>query len=205
MLAPGYDNKDSELVCGFSISRLKWANLNVTFSFIPNNTKVHWGTSNLFKCLNHLGRDNWQYQIRRAVKQWEKNSVIDFKYVEDDGSPESFGLKQGDTRFGDIRIGAVDMDIRALAATVYPSTDPGYGGTDVGNIFLNTKHIFSIGEPLDLCTIMMHEIGHALGINHSKAGTVMYGTYQHVFNTLTQDDINAVHSMYGKPPKEKED
>ena len=47
--------------------------------------------------------------------------------------------------------------------------------------------------------VMMHEIGHVIGINHSNYwDAVMYAYYEYKADfQLTEDDINAVQALYG--------
>lgn len=57
---------------------------------------------------------------------------------------------------------------------------------------------------LSLYNVLLHEIGHALGIAHSlNKDAVMYSYYHEAKNRslqLHQDDIDAVHEIYGKKP-----
>ena len=50
-----------------------------------------------------------------------------------------------------------------------------------------------------LLYVAVHEIGHALGLEHSNVkGTVMWPTAKIGAPTLHQDDINGIRSLYGK-------
>jgi hypothetical protein len=55
----------------------------------------------------------------------------------------------------------------------------------------------SPGAKTDLQTVVLHELGHGLGLGHSdKFLAVMYAFYQGVRRTLNTDDINGLSTMY---------
>ena len=106
------------------------------------------------------------------------------------------GDQQDDPRFGDIRnrYGAAQLvrpccDVRA---------SEGNGGTDAGDILLNSTVNWQINSNYDLMTVVAHEFGHALGLGESTvSSSVMYGTYNGIKQALTSDDIDGIDSIYG--------
>ena len=61
---------------------------------------------------------------------------------------------------------------------------------------------------IKLLWVTVHELGHSLGLSHSKKrGAIMYPYYQHVsgadFN-LTDDDVSGIQSLYGIRTKKPE-
>ena len=90
--------------------------------------------------------------------------------VPDGGEPVgSSGDQQGDPRFGDIRIGAVPLSSSVLAVTFLPP--PANGGTEAGDILLNSNVNWQINSNYDLMTVVAHEFGHALGLGESTVST----------------------------------
>ena len=120
-----------------------------------------------------------------------------WRLVSDGGQPVgTSGNQQDDPRFGDIRIGAVPLGSSVLAITFVPP--PANGGTDAGDILLNSSVNWQINSNYDLMTVVAHEFGHALGLGESTVSTsVMYGTYNGIKQALASDDISGVQSIYG--------
>ena len=54
---------------------------------------------------------------------------------------------------------------------------------------------------IDFLSVALHEVGHALGLDHSTVrGSVMYPTYDGCINnppSLTADDIAGIRAIYG--------
>ena len=111
----------------------------------------------------------------------------------------SSGNQQGDTRFGDIRIGAIPLPAGTLAETFLPP--PINGGTAAGEILINSTVNWQINASYDLMTVVAHEFGHALGLGESTVSTAeMYGTYNAIKQVLTSDDTSGIQSLYRPAP-----
>ena len=88
-----------------------------------------------------------------------------------------------------------------LAHAFYP---PPNAGAFSGDIHFDDDETWTIlsqasyGQPIDLETVAAHEIGHALGLNHSNvACALMNPFYTGSHRYLAQDDIDAIQSIYG--------
>jgi hypothetical protein len=177
---------------------LPWADPSrVSLSFAPDTAAIAGRTSNLFASLNQDRSPNeWQLDILRAFYAWSSVSNIDIAVTPDSGA--AFGTPgrlQGDPRFGDIRIGGNRMSSDVLAVTSPP--DPALAGTMAGDVFLNTTYRYK-DTPYNLHTIMLHEAGHALGLDHStNPNSPMYPRFNNPKTTLTGGDIQAIRTLYG--------
>jgi hypothetical protein len=91
---------------------------------------------------------------------------------------------------------AFDGPGRILAHTFYPA--PPNPEPLAGDMHLDAEDPWSIGENTDLFTVVLHEMGHALGLGHSdRPGSVMYPYYR-LASGLSTDDIEGIQSLYGK-------
>ncbi|MGC1721340.1 MAG: matrixin family metalloprotease [Isosphaeraceae bacterium] len=174
----------------------------ITYSFMPDGTSVGGTPSALFQTMNaKFATATWEAAIEKAASVWEAVANINLALVSDNGSPEGCnGDQQDDPRFGDIRIGAVNLGTGALGETFLPP--PFNGGTVAGDIFLNSNPIatWNINSAYDLETVAIHEFGHALGLGESQITTAcMYAYYNGTKQSLTTDDIAGIQSVWGAP------
>lgn len=114
----------------------------------------------------------------------------------DFGADESIG-----GHLGDIRIGAINIDGigGTLAHTFQPGTEAltsPFGSTIMGDLHIDSSEDWSAS--FDLSTIMLHELGHALGLGHSDdINSIMFAGYMGPRLTLGADDIAGIQSIYG--------
>lgn len=183
-------------VVPYSVSAYKWGNLSLSASFMPDGTKLGTYSNDLFvKYDGKFSTARWQREFARALQTWATVAPVDFHFVSDSGALSgSTGKIQGDSRFGDIRLGAYPSTSTYLAYAYVPYTTTTKGG----DIVLNSRYSFNIGTNYDLYSVLLHESGHALGLSHSSLyGAVMYGTLSRVFSGLTADDLAGIRVKYG--------
>src|SRR5262245_46279545 len=146
-----------ERLVPYALSGYTWANPNVSVSFMPDGTLIQVGhPSNLFATYNAAyPTATWQREFARALQVWADVSSLNFHFVSDDGSPQgTAGLAQGDSRFGDIRIGGYSMGSGILGLGWNPGST-----TTAGDVELSTTSTFAIGSMADLSWVIMHEAG----------------------------------------------
>jgi hypothetical protein len=172
----------------------------ITYSLMPDGTNIGGTPSVLFQTLNaKFSLATWELQFQKAAAVWQAVANINLAQVSDNGSPEgTSGDQQGDPRFGDIRIGMLNLGSGVLGETFIPP--PANGGTDAGDMFLNSQASWQINTDYDLETVAIHEFGHALGLGESQITTAcMYAYYNGMKQSLTTDDIAGIQSVWGAP------
>jgi hypothetical protein len=170
-----------------------WSDTDVSFSYLPDGTSTEGHQSSLYAELDPVADTAiWQREFARALQTWSNSSNLNFHQVADDGSPTgTSGQGQGDSRFGDIRLGAHPLD-SYVAYAYYPSSS-----TLGGDITLNPNYNYQIGAKIDLYTVLLHESGHSLGLGHSTSDTIMGPNVGGVDTGLTADDIAGIQAIYG--------
>jgi hypothetical protein len=182
-----------------TIFGIPWADpSHLTVSFAPDGTATPTGPSGLFALLNQTGpAEVWQREVLRAFQTWAVNANINIGLVADGGQALGTpGAVQGDSRFGDIRVAAAPLD-PALVASASPFSWT--GSTLSGDVRFNNSQPFQLGNGsagFDAFSVALHEAGHAFGLDHGAADTVMNAAY--VFSTApSADEIAALQAMYG--------
>jgi hypothetical protein len=177
----------------------QWNNSQtITYSVAPDGVSWDQGTNNVNASLNaEYGGSSWQGLIARALQTWASVTNLNFTQVADGAYPfNAPGVNQGDPNFGDIRIGGYNFGTNSLIAQTYGP--PPNGQTGAGDVELNTGFNFAPGSHYDLETILIHELGHSLGLGESPQPTsVMYSNYVGARQSLSAYDIEGIQSIYG--------
>lgn len=188
-----------ERILLYSTLNAQWAyGSRITYSFVPDGTPVGSTPSSLFQTLSSLGsKEVWQKEFAQAAAVWQAVANINLVQVPDNGAGlGSPGYQQGSPYYGDIRISAIPLGAGTLGAAYSPP--PINGGTLAGDIVLNSNVSWKIDANYDLETVAIHELGHALGMDHSTIGqAVMYYYYTGIKQNATNDDAAGIRTLYG--------
>ena len=187
----------------------RWADATaLTLSFAPDGTAVGREKSDLFALMKSAGKSgDWQREVLRAFQTWAAETNANVAVVPDGG--QAFGTtgdRQGDNRFGDIRVGSVPQSDGAVAQAVAP--DPGVG-TWSGDVLFNARRRFAVrpatpADGYDVYSTALHEAGHVFGLGHSAdPASAVSEQYTRVKPGLTAGDAAGVRAIYGPRAADK--
>ncbi len=139
-----------------------------------------------------LPRAAVQEEISRALAEWSRHVDVGFVPVGRPDLPRTLGFLFGSRGHGDPY--PFDGRGRVLAHTFYPS--PPNPETIAGDLHFDDDEQWGIGSGIDVYSVALHELGHALGLGHSDhPGAVMYPYYARAAE-LTSEDIAAIRMLY---------
>ena len=137
-------------------------------------------------------------QIQNAFAAWSAVANIHFVQIADDGA----AFNAATTSSGDIRLGGhvIDGAGGELAHGYFP---PINGLSAAGDIHFDIAEAWKLGfggGGLDIFQVAAHEIGHAIGLDHTTVpNSLMDPYYTEAFAGPQADDIAGARFLYGAP------
>lgn len=138
-----------------------------------------------------LDRDAAVAEIRRALAEWAAHVQLNFSDSAVARLRRQIEILAAVRDHGD----GFPFDGRGgvLAHTFYPPPNP---ETLAGDLHLDLDEPWKIGADVDLFSVVLHELGHALGLGHNDdPSSVMYPYYRRT-SGLSAADIAEIRKLY---------
>jgi matrixin/glucodextranase-like protein len=133
-----------------------------------------------------------QAEILRAMAEWSKVIQLDWQPGASPTGNHTINVLFASGAHGDSF--PFDGAGGVLAHTFYPA--PLNPEPIAGDMHCDDSENWNVGATFDVFSVVLHELGHALGLGHSdNPGAVMYPYYKMV-STLADDDKQAILTLY---------
>jgi len=132
-------------------------------------------------------------EVIRAMAEWSKVARVQFSPAASATAPRTIAIKFATRDHGDGF--PFDGPNGVLAHTFYPANPE----PSAGDLHMDADEGWYAGTNIDVYTVALHELGHALGLGHSdQPGSIMYPYYRFPAQ-IGIDDIAGIQSIYGAP------
>jgi hypothetical protein len=137
-------------------------------------------------------------EVVRALAEWSRVVAVSFRETTNRTAARNLDILFATGEHGD------PFPFQAGSSVLGHSFFPAPPNPEplAGDIHVNDAWSWSIGGQWDIYSLMLHEIGHSLGIGHTdRPESVMYPYYRKA-EKLTEVDIASIRQLYAAPEEE---
>jgi hypothetical protein len=191
-----------------------WSIMGAGFADVSGFDPDHVGLTAAITALGVPGFAAGDYAnlVNAAMNIWASASGFTNLGQVADGGVNAGAAQAAGGHLGDIRVAAWEIATAGVLAHAFqPGTEAifGPGGTiagdahfDIARTWVDDAGDLPADPDFDLFTVVLHELGHSLGLGHSAVvGSVMEPFYGGGRRALHADDIAGIQAIYG-PPQE---
>ena len=133
-----------------------------------------------------------QSEVLRAMNEWSKVIQLTWKPGTNANATRTVNVLFAAGAHGDSY--PFDGPGKVLAHTYYPS--PPNPEPIAGDMHLDDDESWRVGANIDLFSVALHELGHALGLGHSDSPNDVMYPYYRIASTLAAGDKTAILGLY---------
>lgn len=158
------------------------------------------------------GGESWQAAFERSLAAWTQNTAFEFIIIDEfrdpctDQDTEALGDRRSGAGFAESQCGTeFGENVLAITLSTLTCANAACTGpseiTETDIIFNDTLEWDIYAGPLqdpvqDFERVALHELGHALGLDHEFTSAAIMQPFAGDINTLQQDDINGANFIY---------
>lgn len=170
----------------------------VTYSYFDSGITANGDVGSLSRLwgLNGVVQASWRTEIGQALADWTAASGGNLTFSEVADLNDDWNLNN---LSGQIRFAAENID--GAAGVLAHAFQPGVNGG--GDTHFDTAENWTVNSldmntaTIDITQVATHEIGHAIGLDHtSTPNSLLNPVYTEAFSGTQTDDVNGVRYLY---------